>query len=74
MRMVNEFIKDLASSVINEQQLDSQEQEESKENYQFSINIDTLDSIFSKMENSKEGLIQSLPFTQQLLLRGISKF
>jgi hypothetical protein len=36
------------------------------------IGIDDLERVFHKMENSKQELIRSLPFSQQLLLSGIS--
>jgi hypothetical protein len=36
------------------------------------VEIDDLNRVFHKMENSKEELIQSLPFSQKLLLSGIN--
>jgi hypothetical protein len=38
----------------------------------FEIQIKDLERIFKKVENSKQDLIKSLPFSQQLLLIGIN--
>lgn len=72
LRMVNEFTKEVVAAVIHEQDLPESGQEECKQDIRYSIQIGTLDRIFRKIENSKQDLIQSLPFTQQLLLIGIN--
>jgi Cdc6-like AAA superfamily ATPase len=72
IRIVNEFVRDLVLNVIAETEIAEQEQEECKENVHSNITINDLEKIFRKMEHSREDLIQSLPFAQQLLLVGIN--